>query len=180
MSRRKRCHYCPKEFTPDPRSYRVGFDGKSRRSIQIACFQRECQRRRQREADGRWHHNNPDYDDGREDYLRGWRQDHPGHSTTYRHRHPAYEKQNRQRQRLRDRKKRDLGKQEAIHRSHEEKLARIRRFIDLGKQDAIKVPSTRISEEIRRYLMWTYRLGKQDVIALQEKIKQNRGHEPTA
>lgn len=177
MRVKKRCRYCPDIFTPDPRSYRPSLSGKGRRSVQAACPKPDCQAQRHRQADRRWHQNNPAYDDGREAYLRQWRRDHPGHSTDYRKSHPDYEEKNCQRQRERDRKKRNLGKQDAIERVHEEKLARIGRLINLGKQDAIRTPPTRISEEIRRYLRWSFHLGKQDVIVLQEKIAQNRAHE---
>jgi hypothetical protein len=146
----------------------------------MACAKPECQWRRHRDADQAWHQENPDYDDGRENYLRQWRKDHPGFSTAYRKSHPKYEEQNRQRQRERSRERREFGKQDAIGRVHEEKLARIQRLIDLGKQDAIRTPPLRVSEEIRRYLRWSYRVGKQDVIALQKRIVDNRGHEPTA
>lgn len=174
MKRRKRrCQYCHTQFFPDVRSW----CSTRKKYRQRVCAERGCQRRRHRESDRRWHEKNPTYDDGREEYVRRWRREHPKNSTVYRKAHPAYEERNRQAQKRRDRRRRNLGKQDSISRIHEGKLARIGRLIDLGKQDAIRTPGTRISEEIRRYLRWSYHLGKQDAMVVQKKIAQNRGHE---
>ena len=177
---KKTCQYCPGPFIANPRRFRGRGHGTCRRSNQTACSKPLCQRQRKKETQRRWRTKNPTYDDDRELYLRQWRKDNPGFSTRYRKSHPDYEERNRQQQRLRDRKKRDLGKQDLIDQVHSEKLSRIQCLIDLGKQDVIRTPPGRISEEIRRYLSWLHHLGKQDVIALQKKIVHNCAHEKPA
>lgn len=176
MRVKKRCHYCPELFTPNPRSYRPSPSGKGRRSAQVACSKPECRRRRRRDADRRWHMNNPTYDDAREAEHRQFRKDHPNYSKDYRAAHPDYVNQNREKQRERDAKRKNLANQDAMHRFYDGK---IRRLIDLANRDAIRTPPIRVSEEIRRYLQWSYRLANQDAIALQKKIEHNRGHERT-
>lgn len=148
--RAKRCRYCRDFFTPDPRSYRPLPSGKGRRSNQTACRKPACQGRRHREADRRWRRDNPTYDDRREAAHRQWRKAHPDYSRHYRAAHPDYVQRNRQQQRRRDARRKDLANQDAIHAFYDGK---IRRLIDLAKQDAI---------------------------ALQKKIQHNQGHEPTA
>ena len=177
---KKACHYCSEPFIADPRRFRSLGPGKGRRSDQTACSKPACQRQRKKDTQRHWRTQNPTYDDDREIYLRQWRKNNPGSSTNYRKSHREYEERNRQQQRLRDRKKRDLGKQDLIDQVHADKLTRIQRLIDLGKQDVIRTPPVRVSEEIWRYLSWSHRLGKQDVIALQNKILHNRAHEKPA
>jgi hypothetical protein len=176
---KKTCCYCSDPFHADPRRFRSLGAGKGRRSHQTACTKPLCQQQRRKETQRRWRIKNPTYDDGRELYLSQWRKKHPGYSTAYRKSHPNYEKWNCRQQHRRDQKKRNLGKQDVIERVQYEKLTRIQCLIDLGKQDVIKISPMRVSEEMRRYLSWSHRLGKQDVIALQKKIAQNRGHEKT-
>jgi hypothetical protein len=178
MRVKKRCRYCPELFTPDPRRYRPTPDGKGRRSRQVACSKPECQRRRHRDACRRWHIDNPTYDEGRAAYLLQWRKNHPGYSKAYRKSHPAYKQSNREKQHERDRKRKNLAKQDVMTGFYDGK---IRRLIDLAKRDASQIPPWRVSEEIRRYLARSYHLVNRDVIAIQEKIAQNRGHEePTS
>jgi hypothetical protein len=176
MRVKKRCRYCSDLFTPDPRSYRPRSDGKGRRSSQEACPKAECRRHRRSDANRQWRVKNPTYDDQRQAQHCQWRANHPGYPKAYRAAHPEYVQRNREQQRRRDRKGKNLVNQDAIHAFYDGK---IRRLIDLVNQDAIRTPATRVSEEIRRYLSRSFRLGKQDVIALQKKITQNRGHEPT-
>ncbi|SRR5258706_12506974 len=176
MRLKKRCRYCPDLFSPNPRRYRPHSDGKGRRSSQITCPKPECQRQRHRDACRRWRVNNPAYDDGRETQYRQWRRDHPGYMKDYRVAHPDYVKDNLEKQHQRDLKRKNLVKRDVIFAFYD---GRIRRLIDLVKRDVIRTPPTRVSEEIRRCLAWSYRLAKRDVIALQEKIAHNRGHEST-
>ena len=94
----------------------------------------------------------------------------------YRAAHPDYVKSNREKQRERDRKGKNLANQDAMHAFYDGK---IRGLINLANQDSIRIPPTRVSEEIRRYLKWSNGLANQDSIVLQGKIAQNRGHETT-
>ena len=174
MRVKKRCRYCPDLFTPNPRRYRAGPDGKGRRSFQVACAKSECQRQRHGDACRRWHRENPSYDDERAAYLQKWRTNHPGYSKSYRVAHPDYAEENREKQRERDAKRKNLAKRDVIQVFYDGK---IRCLIDLAKRDATRISPLRVSEEIRRYLSRSYHLAKRDVIVLQKKIAQNDAHE---
>ena len=174
MRVKKRCRYCPELFTPDPRRYRPTPDGKGRRSQQVACSKPECQRQRHRAACRRWHIDNPTYDDQREAEHHQRRKKHPAYMKNYRASHPDYVQSNCEKQRERDAKRKNLVTRDVMHRFYDGK---IRCLIDLVKRDASRTPPLRVSEEIRRYLAWSYHLVTRDVIALQGKIAQNRAHE---
>lgn len=143
MKRQKKCRYCGRLFMPCPQNYRR----------QKACSNPDCQARRAREAVRGWHIKNPTYNDGREAYYRKWQKDHPGY---WRNRPAAYVKRNRDQQRQRDRKKRNLVKRNDWNGVHNEKLSRIRCLGDLVKRNDSNVPVTRQTEEICRYLDWQW------------------------
>lgn len=145
-TRRKKCRYCGEWYTPHPQTYRR----------QKACSNRECQAQRGREAVRGWHVNNPTYDDGREEYLRRWRKNHPRDWKKYRADHPAGSERNRQQQGKRDRKRRHLAKRNDWERVHEEKLSRINRLGLLAKRNDSIGGVVRQTEEIRRYLGWSF------------------------
>jgi hypothetical protein len=65
-------------------------------------------------------------------------------------------KRNRDQQRQRDRKKRNLVKRNDWNGVHNEKLSRIRCLGDLVKRNDSNVPVTRQTEEICRYLDWQW------------------------
>lgn len=72
----KRCRYCGRLFVPDPR---VGHR-------QVACSA-ACQKPRKRENNRRYRKNNPGYwKDHYEDYVKPWRQLHPGYQHEWRQR----------------------------------------------------------------------------------------------
>lgn len=70
----KRCGYCGKYFRPD---YRVG-------ERQKACKDRLCQTRRKKEAQKRWLEANPGYFNGRYEYVKQWRKEHPDYQRRWR------------------------------------------------------------------------------------------------
>lgn len=70
------CHYCGREFVPDPRV-----------KIPKACFRKRCRKARHREADVRWREGNPTIDVGRYRNTRQWLAKHPGYQRRYRVRH---------------------------------------------------------------------------------------------
>lgn len=73
----QRCHYCGREFVPDPRV-----------KTPKACFRKRCRKTRRREADMRWRKTNPTIDVGRYPNTRQWLAKHPGYLRRYRIRHP--------------------------------------------------------------------------------------------
>ena len=146
MRREKKCPYCGQRYRPLPQNYRR----------QKACSDPECQAQRNRESVRRWHVKNPTYDDGREAYYKIWRDDHPEYWRNRRARDKRYEKRNREQQRRRDRKRRNLAKRNDKKSLHTEKLKRIRNLGDLAKRNDSRVPITRQTEEICRYLEWSH------------------------
>ena len=93
--KRKRCRYCKRLFSPDPR---VG-------ERQKTCGDPVCQKAHKAENNTRWRGKNPEY--SRNDYprVKEWLDHHPGYLKEYRQTHPDYVKKNREAQRVRDRSK---------------------------------------------------------------------------
>ena len=145
MRRQKKCRYCGEWFSPHPQTYRR----------QKACSNPECRAQRARTAVRGWHVKNPSYDDGREEYLRKWRKEHPRNWGQYRKEHLEGTKHNREQQKKRDRKRRNLAKQNDWEMVHDEKLSRIRGLGDLAKRNDSIGGVVRQSEEICRYLDWS-------------------------
>ena len=75
---RKRCCYCKRLFSPDPRQ-----KGKQR-----TCGRQECKRRRRRDYGKIWREKNPDYDTS--DYRKARRKDRRERKRRYWATHPAY------------------------------------------------------------------------------------------
>lgn len=143
MRGQKKCRYCGQWYAPHPQTYRR----------QKACSKPECQTQRAREAVRGWHVKNPAYDDEREVYYRQWQKEHPGY---WRKRTATQVKRNRDQQRARDRKKRNLVKRNDWNGVHAEKLMRIRHLGHLVKRNDSRVPVTRQTEEVCRYLDWRW------------------------
>jgi hypothetical protein len=93
--KKKRCRYCGRLFIPDPR---VG-------DHQVTCDDPHCKKTHKATNNARWRRRNPDY--FRNDYprVKQWLDQHPGYLKQYRQSHPEYVKKNRERQRVRDRRK---------------------------------------------------------------------------
>ncbi|MFQ5870516.1 MAG: hypothetical protein ACE5JC_11490 [Candidatus Zixiibacteriota bacterium] len=70
---KRRCRYCGRWFIADPR---VG-------DRQKACS-RQCQRLRKKENNHIFSKNNPGYWHGRYEYVKQWRQKHPGYQGQWR------------------------------------------------------------------------------------------------
>ena len=145
MRRQKKCRFCGQWYHPYPQTYHQ----------QKACPKAECQHQRKLEALRRWHNENAEYDDGREEHLRNWREAHPRDWPAYRAAHPEATEHNRRQQKERDQKRRNLAKRNESERVHSEKLSRIRYFGDLAKRNASIQGVVRQNEEIVRYLSWS-------------------------
>lgn len=59
----KRCLFCGKYFTPDPRV----------KERQKACFDPRCKKKRKKTAQDAWSGKNPGYFTGRYPYIKSWR-----------------------------------------------------------------------------------------------------------
>jgi hypothetical protein len=144
MRRQKKCRYCGQWYQPHPQTYRR----------QKSCSKPECQHESKLGSLRRWHNKNAGYDDGREEYLKEWRQAHPRDWLAYRAAHPEATRRNREQQKERDKKRRNLAKRDEWNWVHAEKLSRIRCFGDLAKRNESIQGVLRQTEEIVRYLNW--------------------------
>lgn len=95
MTQARRCPYCHDSFQPS-----------TYRPQQIVCSKAECQRRRRAEYHRQKLQSDPEYRQVARDSQKKWRQAHPGYDQKYRTEHPEYHRRNRQRQQLRDQKRR--------------------------------------------------------------------------
>jgi hypothetical protein len=179
MRRARKCPYCHKPFLPCPRSFRLS-TGKYEQRV---CSDPLCQRKRRLHNLKEYWRDNPLVGSTLRSYLeqqKTWRKDNAkDYMRVYRRENPGYVKQNRRLQRDRDRKRRDLVKQDSIEAKSVDTLRQIQRLPMLVKQDPIPEIQARQIDGLCRYLLWTRRLVKQDSIALQERITHNRGHGTT-
>ena len=81
--RRKRCHYCPILFFPDPHQ------DSARGSRQYACSAPSCQKARHRDNHQSWLQRNTDAYQGRYINVKLWRSHHPEYTKQYRRAHPV-------------------------------------------------------------------------------------------
>ena len=73
-TQQKRCSICGRFFRPNDR---VG-------NRQISCKRPECQKERRRRQQKKWRKANPDYFQGRYEYLKEWRKHNPGYQKSWR------------------------------------------------------------------------------------------------
>lgn len=92
---RVRCPFCRKTFLPSPY-----------RRDQRVCSQPACQQKRRSEYHRQHRRSDPAYADTCLNSQRKWCEDHPDYQRNYRKQHPESEQRNRDRQRLRDGKRR--------------------------------------------------------------------------
>ena len=95
MSTSRRCPYCQKLFF-----------ASIYRPQQVVCSQPACQRRRKREYHRRKLEKDAVYRQVVRDSQKQWWAEHPGYQKQHRQQNPKLVESNRQRQRLRDRKRR--------------------------------------------------------------------------
>ena len=95
MSKSRRCPYCQCCFLPSVY-----------RPRQVVCSQAECQRQRRSDYHREKLRTDPEYLQVAHDSQRKWRQAHPDYLRQYLAQHAQAIEQNRQRQQLRDRKRR--------------------------------------------------------------------------
>ena len=79
MPPNQRCHYCGREFIPDPRV-----------KAPKACLRRRCRKARHDQAHRRYVEANPTVYQGFYPKTRRWLEDHPGYLRRYRKAHPDY------------------------------------------------------------------------------------------
>ena len=91
----RRCRYCQQDFQPSKFQPR-----------QAVCGGAECQRKRRANYHREKIAADPEYREVCRDSRRKWRASHPDYWKEYRGNHPAAVERNRQRQKLRDRKRR--------------------------------------------------------------------------
>jgi len=75
----KKCVLCGEFFAPDPR---VG-------ERQKCCRKEGCQKKRKKMQLKAWRLKNPDYFRGRYEYVKAWREDHPGYQKAWRRKRPC-------------------------------------------------------------------------------------------
>jgi hypothetical protein len=95
LSKSRRCPYCQCSFLPSVY-----------RPQQVVCSQAECQRQRRGDYHRQKLRTDPEYRQVARDSQRKWRQAHPDYLRQYLAQHAQAVKQNRQRQQLRDQKRR--------------------------------------------------------------------------
>jgi hypothetical protein len=95
LSHVRQCPYCQQSFRPS-----------LYRPQQQVCSQAECQRRRRTEYHRQKLKADAEYRQVVRDSQKKWRQSHPGYSRQYRSQHLQAVQRNRQRQKLRDRRRR--------------------------------------------------------------------------
>ena len=95
MSKIRRCPYCKCSFLPSVY-----------RPQQVVCSQAECQRQRRSDYHRQKLRTDPEYGQVARDSQRKWRQAHPDYLRQYLAQHAQVVEQNRQRQQLRDQKRR--------------------------------------------------------------------------
>src|ERR1700686_5059094 len=91
----RRCRYCQKSFQPSK--------FQSRHTV---CSEPNCQRRRRTDYHKEKISSDPEYREACRDSPRKWRSRNPDYWKQYRQRNPAAVERNRQKQKLRDRKRR--------------------------------------------------------------------------
>lgn len=90
-----RCRYCQKSFRPSKFQPR-----------QMVCSEADCQRQRRTEYHKEKIVSDPEYRQVCQDSSRKWRAANPDYWKQYREEHPASTQQNREQQKVRDRKQR--------------------------------------------------------------------------
>lgn len=79
MPPNQRCHYCGREFVPDPRV-----------RTPKACIRKRCRQARRKQACKRYVKANPTVYQGFYPKTRRWLEEHPGYLRRYRKTHPDY------------------------------------------------------------------------------------------
>jgi hypothetical protein len=95
LSKSRRCPYCKCSFLPSVYCPQ-----------QVVCSQAECQRQRRSDYHRQKLRTDPEYGQVARDSQRKWRQAHPDYLRQYLAQHAQAVEQNRQRQQLRDQKRR--------------------------------------------------------------------------
>jgi hypothetical protein len=128
--RGKRCPYCQKFLTLNPRV-------KKQRKT---CGRLSCQKALNRENSARWRKEHPDSCHPDYPRVKAWLQRHPDYLQRYRETHPAYVEKNLQAQRFRDRRKKlHLDIQNKIKRQPPEIIDQLWNLSHLDIQNVIEL-----------------------------------------
>ena len=125
--KKKRCRFCRRWFTPNPRA-----------PHQICCGSSQCRELRKSAADRSWRQNNSGYDKSRAGKKRVWASG-KGYWRTYRRNHPDYVIRDNRRRRRAHKSGKNAANQDAVHKIAVEKLASIRAMppVFAANQDAV-------------------------------------------
>lgn len=138
------CQHCGEAFTPCPRV-----------KNQKYCSKPECQKARKR----LWHKqkllNDEAYRINQEAAKRRWRQNHSDYCRKYRASHPGYVLRNREKQRIRNKKRRDAHSLQKLTRQ------------PIAKMDAINGLSAKISGKFRLIPVSEQGVAKMDALIVQ-------------
>ena len=133
MPSTQRCHYCGRDYVPDPRTA----------AFQKSCRRSACRQARQRHAYQSWWAQNRDYDQPRRGEIRRWAKDYPDYWKRYRQTRPAYAQRNRRQTRERLRARRAMfAKQNAMAHPIEGILTYLVTREVFAKQNAIGTAGT--------------------------------------
>jgi len=146
----KRCDYCQKPYTPDPRTA----------AHQKSCSNPECRKKRKKRADQSWRIRFPDRPRDRRDKIRAWAKTYPDYWRHYRATHPDYVQNDNKRRRQARKIMFCAAKQDAIGQIAVGKLRDIRAIApeSAAKHDAI----TRRTEALVDFLLWKESAAKRD------------------
>lgn len=159
-------HDCRQWFQPDSRSIR----GDDEKSCQRYCLKPDCRKARKKEAQAKWWAKNPDYfkgDTPKKD-CQNWAQEHPGYWKDWRKDHPDYVEANRQKQRIRDKRRLFLANKDEIAQNPLGHLKSIRFLAqkNLANKDEIRLPV----EGILDFLVVKESLANKDECAAQALV----------
>jgi hypothetical protein len=147
----KRCDYCQKLYTPDPRTA----------AHQKSCSSPECRKERKKRADQSWRMRFPNHPRDRRNKIRAWARTYPDYWRRYRATHPDYVQNDNKRRRRARKIAASAAKQDAIRQIAVGKLRDIQAMAPDGaaKQDAI----TRRTVALLDFLLWKESAAKRDV-----------------
>lgn len=164
--KKKRCAHCRRWFRPDPRTIR----GDEEESCQRYCLKPVCRKARKKEAQAKWLAKTPDYfkSDAHKEDCRNWVKENPDYWKDWRKDNPDYVEANRQRQRIRDRRRLFLAKKDGIAQNPLGHLESTRLLAQksLAKKDEIRIPV----EGILDFLVVKESLAKKDGCAAQALV----------
>ncbi len=159
--KKKRCARCNQWFRPDPRTIR----GDEEEPCQRYCLKPACRKARGKEAQTEWLAKTPDYfkRDTHKKACQNWGKENPHYWKDWRKDNPVYVQTNRQKQKIRDKRRLFLAKKDGIVQNPLGHLESTRLLVqkNLAKKDEIRLPV----EGILDFLVVKESLAKKDACA---------------